>query len=49
TVLWDDVRIGAGAVLTRCVVADGVTVPAGAKHVDCSLVMRDNDVVAVPF
>jgi mannose-1-phosphate guanylyltransferase len=49
TILWNDVSVGAGASLTRCVVADGVRVAAGAKHVDCSLVMRDNEVVTVPF
>lgn len=49
TILWNDVTIGPGASLTRCVVADGVTVAPGAKHVDCSLVMRDNEVTAVPF
>lgn len=49
TILWNDVRIGAAASLTRCIVADGVTVPAGARHVDCSLVMRDNELVAEPF
>jgi NDP-sugar pyrophosphorylase family protein len=49
TVLWDDVTIGAGASLVRCVVADHVRVPAGAHHVECSLVMRDNKLVVVPF
>jgi NDP-sugar pyrophosphorylase family protein len=28
TILWDDVDVGAGAVLKECVVADGVRVPA---------------------
>mgnify|MGYP001582000907 FL=1 len=49
TILWDHVRIGARASLTRCIVADAVTVPSGARHVECSLVMRDNKLVAVPF
>ena len=49
TILWNDVTIGPGTSLTRCVVADGVTVPSGAHHVECSLVMRDNEVVAEPF
>jgi len=49
TILWDNVTIGAGASLTRCVVADGVTVPAGARHVECSLVMRDNELVVEPL
>jgi len=49
TILWNDVRIGAGASLTRCIAADGATVPAGARHVECSLVMRDNELVVEPF
>jgi NDP-sugar pyrophosphorylase family protein len=49
TVLWNNVTIGAGAELTRCVVADGVTVPAGARYVATSLTMRDNTVVGEPF
>lgn len=49
TILWDDVTVAAGASLDRCVVTDGVQVRPGAKHVECSLVMRDNEVVAEPF
>ena len=49
TILWNDVTIGAGASLNRCVVADHVRVPAGARHVECSLVMGDNGLVAEPF
>ncbi|MFA5908260.1 MAG: sugar phosphate nucleotidyltransferase [Vicinamibacterales bacterium] len=49
TILWNHVTIGARASLTRCVVADHVTVPVDAQHVECSLVMRDNRVVAEPF
>ncbi|MDP2389828.1 MAG: sugar phosphate nucleotidyltransferase, partial [Acidobacteriota bacterium] len=49
TILWNNVSIGSGAALTRCIAADGVTVPAGAKHVDCSLVMRDNELVVAPI
>ena len=49
TILWSNVTIGARASLTRCVAADHVEVPADARHVECSLVMRDNDLVAEPF
>jgi NDP-sugar pyrophosphorylase family protein len=49
TIVWDDVTIHPDARLTECVVADGVTVPAGAEFSRCSLVMRDNKVVATPF
>lgn len=31
TVLWDEVAIGEGASLTRCVVTDGVEIPAGSS------------------
>ncbi len=49
TILWNNVGVGAGASLTRCVVADGGAVPAGARHVECSLVMRDNKLIVEPF
>lgn len=49
TILWNNVSIGAGASLTRCIAADGVQIPAGAHHVECSLVLRDNKLVAEPF
>ncbi|MSO36063.1 MAG: NDP-sugar synthase [Acidobacteria bacterium] len=49
TILWNHVTIGAGASLIRCVAADRVRVPAGARHVECSLVMGDNGLVAEPF
>jgi NDP-sugar pyrophosphorylase family protein len=49
TILWNDVTVGPGASLTSCIVTDGVTVPAGARHVECSLVMRENRLVAEPF
>lgn len=31
SVLWDDVRVACGAVVQECVVADGASVPAGAR------------------
>jgi NDP-sugar pyrophosphorylase family protein len=49
TILWDRVRVGAGATLTNCVIADDVIVAAGAKYSHSSLVMRDNRVIAAPF
>ncbi len=30
TILWNDVTVESGASLVECIVADGVTVPAGA-------------------
>lgn len=49
TILWDRVRVGAGAELSDCVVADDVVVPAGGKFSQASLVMRDNEMVAAPY
>lgn len=46
TILWDRVRVGAGAELSDCIVADNVVVSAGAKFSRSSLVMRDNRLVA---
>ena len=40
TILWDDVRVGAGAELTECIVADGVSVPPGARFRRAALVRR---------
>ncbi|MDO8681162.1 MAG: NDP-sugar synthase [Acidobacteriota bacterium] len=49
TILWNDVTVGAGATLTDCIVTDGVTVPAGARHDRCSLVATDRGMIATPF
>ena len=49
TILWDRVRIGAGAELTDCIVVDDVTVPPGARYSRSSLVVRDNDLLAQEF
>jgi len=32
SILWDDVEVGAHAVLDECIVTDGVVVPDGARH-----------------
>jgi mannose-1-phosphate guanylyltransferase len=42
SILWDRVRIGRGARLTRCIVADDVTVPDGASHADAVIVRGDS-------
>ena len=49
TILWDRVRIGAGAALTNCIAADDVVIAPGAEFSRASLVMRDNKLVATPF
>jgi hypothetical protein len=40
TVLWDDVRVGDGARLIRCVVADGARIPARAEYHECAIAPR---------
>jgi len=32
SILWDDVTVGAGAVVEDCILTDGVSVPAGAEY-----------------
>jgi len=32
SILWDDVQVGAGAVVDECIVTDGVSVPGGAEY-----------------
>jgi NDP-sugar pyrophosphorylase family protein len=46
TVVWDDAQIGKGAVLERCVVADGVQIPAGARFSSCAIIQREGKAVA---
>ena len=41
--VWDDVRIGPDADITECIVADGVTIPAGAVYRRVALVRRRGD------
>jgi mannose-1-phosphate guanylyltransferase len=60
TILWDDVTIGAGVVLERCVVTDRTRVPGGLRAADACLVpwpdgyalrpgeRREADVLIVP-
>lgn len=43
SILWDDVVVGAGARLERCVVTDGVEVPAGTAWTGCSLRRADGE------
>jgi NDP-sugar pyrophosphorylase family protein len=38
SVVWDDVRIGAGAEIIECIVCDGVEIPAGARYRRCAIV-----------
>ncbi len=41
TILWDDVEVGAGAVLRGCVVADGVRIPPGRHYARLAIVRAD--------
>jgi mannose-1-phosphate guanylyltransferase len=38
SVLWDDVAVGAGAVLLECVVGDGATIPAASRFERAAIV-----------
>ena len=46
SVLWDDVEVGAGASLDRCIVADRVKIPAGASFRNCAILQGEGDLVA---
>ena len=45
SVIWDDVSVGAGATLERCIVADGVKIPSGASFRNCAIIQRDGELV----
>ncbi len=45
TVVWDDVAIGKGARLERCVVADGVQIPSGAAFRNCVIIQKGGQLV----
>jgi mannose-1-phosphate guanylyltransferase len=49
SILWDDVEVGAGAILQRCIVTDGVLVPPNAVYRETILLMRDGVLEAVPM
>ncbi len=45
SVIWDGASVGAGAVLERCIVADGVKIPSGARFRNCAIIQRDGELV----
>ncbi len=45
SVLWDDVTVGENAGLHECIVADGVTIPAGARYERCAIIRTDSGLV----
>jgi len=46
SILWDDVDVGAGCTLERCIVTDGVRVPAGSVHRNEILIASPEGTVA---
>jgi NDP-sugar pyrophosphorylase family protein len=49
SILWDHVRVGAGADLEDCIVADGVVVPSGLRCRREMLIARGGDLERRPF
>jgi NDP-sugar pyrophosphorylase family protein len=49
SLLWNDVTVGAGAVLADCVVADGVTIDANAQYQRSAIVAGPDGLVVVPL
>jgi len=51
SILWDNVRVGAGATLDECIVTDGVRVPPGSAYRRAVLVGRPaaDDLLVTPF
>lgn len=45
SVIWEDVTVGAGAALERCIVADGVTIEAGASFRNSAIIERGGELV----
>ena len=45
TAVWDDVRIGAGAHLTDCIVGDGVHIPDGGSYSRCAIVKAGTETI----
>ena len=45
SVIWDDVSVGAAASLERCIVADGVKIPAGARFRSCAIIQKDGELM----
>jgi NDP-sugar pyrophosphorylase family protein len=45
SVIWDDVEIGAGATLERCIVADAVKITAGVLFQNCAIIQQEGELV----
>jgi mannose-1-phosphate guanylyltransferase len=46
TILWDDVRVGAGSELMECIVGDGVSIPAGSRFSYAAIVRAHREPAA---
>ena len=46
SILWDDVEVGARAVVEHCILTDGVRIPDDAAYRDAILMHQDGDLVA---
>ena len=51
SILWDDVDVGAGAVIEECILTDGVHIAAGATYRRAVLVRsaEGDEPIASPF
>jgi NDP-sugar pyrophosphorylase family protein len=49
SVLWDDVEVGAGSSLRRCIAADGVRIPGGVEYTSKILMLRDGVLTVTPL
>jgi NDP-sugar pyrophosphorylase family protein len=49
SILWDNVRVGARAVVRDCIVTDDVFVAAGSRHERCALVSAGNATAVSPI
>jgi mannose-1-phosphate guanylyltransferase len=49
SLLWNDVAVGANAVLDECVVADGVTIGASARYHRSAIVAGPDGLIVVPL
>jgi NDP-sugar pyrophosphorylase family protein len=45
SVIWDDVDVGPGAMLDRCVVADNVKIPSGVSFQNCAIIQEGGKLV----
>ena len=45
SILWDDVEVGAACTLDRCIVTDGVRVPAGSTYRRAILLRSDGELL----